>query len=204
MTQPLPPATQTAADEAKLGAHTHTFLPRFKKEPQRLDLFDNGVVVEQQDGSLLPIPWNDMLVYEGITSRSSVVSRNYTLCHTDGRSAFLTDWKGAREFGPIINTAVAKVWVPHHLKRVAEGTPWVLVDIAGKPKSKLAISKDGLEAGRNFYPWAKVRSVGAEVGSLYVKVAGKFTPVAYPAVHIYNFHAALLVAKHFHERAQDS
>ncbi|MFG2623114.1 hypothetical protein ACGFXC_36440 [Streptomyces sp. NPDC048507] len=202
MMQTLPPATQRAADEAQLGNHTHTYLPRYKKEPRRLDLFDNGVVVEQQDGSLLPIMWNSMLVYEGITSRSSVVSRNYTLCHTDGRSAFLTNWQGAQEFGPIINAAVAKLWVPHHLKRIADGTPWVLVNIAGKPKSKLAISKEGLEAGRDFYPWTKVRSVGVEVGSLWVKVSGKLTPVAYPAVHIYNFHAALLVAKHFHEKAQ--
>ncbi|WP_199548155.1 hypothetical protein [Streptomyces sp. N35] len=201
MSHPLSTDIQQAAEQQKLGEHTHTFLPSWKKDPvTRFDIYTYGVTAAYREGGVGAIRWGHMNVFEEIYSRGGVVSRNYQMTGNN-YGIYLGNWKSAPEFAPIIIQETTAVWVPFEIKRLTDGETWNLHSIPGKSRSVVAMTSEGITLGKTFSPWSTVREVGISAGSLYVKVTGKMTPIAFGAMHIPNVHAALLVAKHFQRQA---
>jgi len=201
MSQTLPEAIATAADQRNLGAYNATYLPKSTRDPMRLYLFANGLIVQPEEGDLFTSPWLGLIVFEMYYRQGGDVVRNYLLKNQEQRTVALNYWPQATEFGPQIQQAVTRAWLPQVLNVLAQGKPFNLVEDARRPKNNLALSSQGLTMSGRLWPWNKIRSIEIKLDYLYVKVSGKLTPLAYGVSGIPNVYAVLNAAKHLQSQA---
>lgn len=197
MMEPLPSDVQATADRAGLGCHNHSYGDTKGKDfIQRLDVFDHGIAVRSKEGICLAITWPELKMYESATSLYGNVSHFYHFEDYNGHNFPISGaWKKSRELAQVLRTAIADVWVPNALRRIAEGEPWVCVLDPAKPQHKLALSREGIIFGTETLHWDHIKYVRLDAGNLVIKRHKKFRPAVYPSAQIPNVYSFMQIAQ---------
>ncbi|RST04385.1 hypothetical protein EF910_17795 [Streptomyces sp. WAC07149] len=200
MTEPLPTDVRETAEQAGLGCHRRSYgATRGKDFIQRLDVFDHGIAIRSEAGVCLAITWPELKMYESATSLYGAVSHFYHFEDYKGHNFPISaSWKNSREMAQMLRDAIAGVWVPDALQRIAEGKSRVFVHDPAKPAHQLALSREGVVFGTETLPWEHIKYLRLHDGNLIIKRHKKFRPAVYPSGKIPNLYSFMQIAQALH------